>query len=107
MSLELPIFENLPPISNTVSYTPPVPSADPEQMKKEAQVATMLGNTFNVTLTDGRVYHGVFSCLDSKGAIILEKAFLQASPKFAREFIGHIIINQKDYVKVEVEAIEP
>jgi small nuclear ribonucleoprotein (snRNP)-like protein len=63
----------LPTNRDASPYAPPVPSTDPQQRAKEAEIEGMLGSQLRLTLTDGRVIVGIFYCYDSEGNVLMRE----------------------------------
>lgn len=71
-------------------------------------VKALLGGTLRVTLTDGRIFEGVFSCLDKSFNVVLNEA-CELSPTGARKHFnaragGVIIVPGARIVKCEAHA---
>lgn len=47
-------------------------SVSEEQLQLEKQVASLFEKELKVQTTDGRVFNGIFTCLDSEGNVVLQ-----------------------------------
>ena len=73
-----------------------------------AAVKALLGETLRVTLTDGRVFEGVFSCLDKGFNVVLNEAsevsLTGARKQFNARAGGVIIVPGARIAKCETHA---
>jgi len=102
-------------MSTSSSLTSESVDPPPRATPAIAKLASTLGRTYRVTVQDGRVFVGIFVCIDHDGNLVLdrtsefeprgtkagERAVLD--PMYKGRLVGLVLVPRKQWAKVEIE----